>query len=87
MFFNIVHKHVQTQALSQEHHFIVLESNGGQAVKRNEQIAPDPDASELLPPYKPDPTTPLYHDINELSTRRAVVIEENEYASVQRGQS
>lgn len=64
----------------------MLESNGGQAVKRNEHIAPDPDAPQLPPPYKPDPP-PVYHDINDLSTRRAVVTEENEYASVQRGQS
>ena len=77
---------MQTESLPQEHHYFVLESNGVRALNRDEKIAPDPDAPELPPPYKPDPP-PVYHDINELSTRRAVVIEENEYASVQRGQS
>ena len=67
--------------LIQEHHYYVLENNGRPLEKKCEPIAPDPDAPELPPPYKPDPSL-LYHDINELSTRRAVVTEENEYASV-----
>ena len=48
---------------------------------KNEQITPDLDAPDLPPPYKPDPPS-AYHDINELSTRRAVVIEENDYMQV-----
>ena len=43
-------------------------------------IPPDPDAPELPPPFKPEPSPPpIYHDILDLPANKVHAAAQNEY--------
>lgn len=43
-------------------------------------IPPDPDAPELPPPFKPEPSPPpIYHDILDLPANKVHAAVQNEY--------
>ena len=61
---------------TQEHFYHVLEN-------AKKAIPPDPDAPELPPPFKPEPSPPpVYHDILDLSGGKGHTAVQNEYYTV-----